>query len=182
MHGMLALLLTLLLAACKQGIQPPPKAPIPSPSPAPPLAPTAAQHPSAQPDLYLAMPAVLNRLNAARAALGAPPLQIDRGLALVAQQASAHYQRLGAGLDRRTAERLGIGDKVADEAARELAAFSLTFSDVRAAVVCVEELAQAVDALRPALALDPAMRYAGLVVTRSPGPDTGYAVVLMLGQ
>ena len=126
------------------------------------------------------MPTVLNQLNAARVARGAQPLRIDRGLALVAQRASAHYQRVGAGLDRRAAKRLGLVDRVAGDAAGELAAFSLVFSSVRALIVCLDDLEQAADAMQAAL--DPAWHYAGLTVARSPGPDAGFAAVLMLGQ
>jgi hypothetical protein len=126
------------------------------------------------------MPTVLHALNEARAAHGAQPLRIDRGLALVAQQTSARYQRQGAGLDRRTAARLGIGDRVASDAYRELSAFSLTFSDVRALIACLDDLSTVPQAMQPAM--DTAWRFAGLAVDQSPGPDAGFAVVLILGQ
>lgn len=163
-------LLCSIVVACASGPAvsprpPPPMLPPPaSPSPAVLTRATGAQ------DTSLAMPKVLRQLNAARTQQGAEPLWIDRGLALMAQQASASYQRLGRGLEKR----------VADDAYRELAAFSLTFSDVRAIVVCVDRLEQAVDAMQPAL--DPAMRYAGLAVSPAPASDRGYAIVLTLGR
>jgi hypothetical protein len=129
--------------------------------------------PPSDDDVFLAMPRLLGSINAARQARGAPELRIDRGLALVAQEAGAEYQRLGRGFEERVAARANA----------ELRSFSLVFERVVAMVVFVERLEQAQVVVAPAM--DPEMRFVGMSVGRSPTPTSlqgGYAVVITLGQ
>jgi len=124
-------------------------------------------------DVWGAMPRLLRTLNEARQTRGAPALEVDRGLALVAQNAVAEYQRLGRGFET----------QVASQAKRELRSFSLVFAQVVAVVLCVDRLDQAQSALSPAM--DPQMRFVGIAVARAPNPASergGYAVVVTLGR
>jgi hypothetical protein len=123
--------------------------------------------------LFSAMPKLLEAINAARQRRGVAPLRVDRGLALVAQEAGNEYQKLGRGFEQRIATRTNAN----------LRSFSLTFARVTAVVVFVERLEQAEAALTPAL--DPEMRFVGLSVSSGPQPSTqegGYAVVVTLGR
>jgi hypothetical protein len=128
------------------------------------------------------MPRLFAAINAARAQRGSQALKIDRGLALVAQQANASYLRLMQGQTHCLAGKPGeeLAQKVANEAYAQLAAFSLSFRDVRALVGCVNRLEQAVSTMEAAL--DPELRFAGLDVAMSQGVDDGIAAVLTLGR
>jgi hypothetical protein len=123
--------------------------------------------------VFFAMPSLLESINAARQSRGAPQLRVDRGLALVAQEAGAEYQKLGRGFEQRIAARANA----------DLRSFSLTFARVAAVVVFVERLEQAESVLEPAM--DPEMRFVGMSVAKSPPPTSaagGYAVVVTLGR
>jgi hypothetical protein len=118
----------------------------------------------------LAMPHLLDAINAARQARGVPVLRIDRGLALVAQQAGADYQKLGRGFEQRVAARANA----------ELRSFSVIFGHVVALVAFVERFDQARAALAPAM--DPDMRFVGMSVVPPTTEQGGYAVVVTLGR
>jgi phage-related protein len=134
----------------------------------------SASRPRSEGDpLFGAMPKLLEAINSARQRRGVPSLRVDRGLALVAQEAGNEYQRLGRGFEQRIATRTNAN----------LRSFSLTFARVTAVVVFVERLEQAEAALTPAL--DPEMHFVGLSVLSGPQPSTqegGYAVVVTLGR
>jgi len=129
---------------------------------------------SPEEDVLGAMPRLLKLINLRRRERGVCELNIDRGLALVAQQAATEYQRLGRGAESR----------VATQAHTELRAFSLVFAQVFAMVLVVERLDDAESALVPAL--DPNMRFVGMSVTPlsnlTHSRGGGYAVVVTLGS
>jgi len=156
----------LLLACCAHSATPPAPIPLPPPTSLPQL-PLLEKQPWGMPELF-------DALNAQRQRNHAPPLQIDRGLCVVAERADSEYQRLGRGAEQRVLSLLN----------QDLQGFGLSFSRTLAAVVVVEEVSDAPSLLSDA-ALDPNMMYAGLVVGTAPdpvGPRGGYSVVLALGQ
>lgn len=130
-------------------------------------------HPEPADDIALAMPRLLQTINSERKSRGLTELRVDRGLALVAQDAEQEYQRLGRGFEQRVAARANA----------DLRSFSLVFARVAALVVFVERFEHAGAVLEPAM--DPEMRFVGLSVAKSPPPTSeqgGYAVVITMGR
>jgi hypothetical protein len=119
------------------------------------------------------MTTLWDALNAARRDGGAAPLRLDRSLCVVAERAQDEFWRLGRGSE----------DSVYVELERDLQGFNLSFTRTRAVIRVVKELRDAPQLL--SAALDPELKYGGLVVAPAPpptGPHDGYSVVLALGE
>lgn len=122
-------------------------------------------------DPYLAVPRVLDALNRARAAQGAPPLRLDRALCAVAQQGPAvffQYGGTGAKAEQRTAEVLD----------GELNRFRHVYLR-KAAVVLAPPSLTAVDGTKVPPAMNPKMAYVGIAVEQR---QQETAVVLIFAE